>query len=128
MDLCGHARGAGWRVQVGAGLLGGAGASVTAVYAGVTVTATGGCLRGVYGGVDPRWLGWWALRWAATHAGTCSAFFPYLILIELYGVLQVTPLGQYRLPFGFRWEPDADFRYAGKVIVSSLLTATNMVV
>ena len=112
----------------GAGLLGGARASVTAVCAGVTAAAAGGCLQGVHGGVEPPWWGWWGAGWAATHAGTCSAFFPYLILIELYGVLQVTPLGQYRLPFGFRWEPDADFRYAGKVIVSSLLTATNMVV
>ena len=77
-----HAGVAGWRAQVGAGLLGGAGASVTAVCAGVTVAAAGGCLEGVYGGVDPPWLGWWALKWAATWQVPISAFFSYLILIE----------------------------------------------
>ena len=75
-----HAGVAGWRAQVGAGLLGGAGASVTAVCAGVTVAAAGGCLGGVYGGVDPPWLGWWACRWA-------SGFFAYLLLIETWGVM-----------------------------------------
>ena len=123
-----HAGVAGWRAQVGAGLLGGAGASVTAVCAGVTVAAAGGCLGGVYGGVDPPWLGWWACRWAATHAGTISGFLHYLILIELCGVVQVTPPGRYWLPFGNRWESEAIIWCAGKVIVSSLLTATNMVV
>ena len=77
-----HAGVAGWRAQVGAGLLGGAGASVTAVCAGVTAAAAGGCLQGVHGGVEPPWWGWWGAGWAATHAGTISAFFPYLILIE----------------------------------------------
>ena len=77
-----HAGVAGWRAQVGAGLLGGAGASVTAVCAGETVAAAGGCLGEVHGGVEPPWWGWWGAGWAATHAGTCSAFFPYLILIE----------------------------------------------
>ena len=50
------------------------------------------------------------------------------MLIEFNGVVQVTPPGRYRLPFGFRWELGADFRTAGKVIVSSVLTATNMMV
>ena len=82
MDLCEHARGVGWRVQVGAGLLGGAGASVTAVCAGVTAAAAGGCLGGVHGGVEPPWWGWWGAGWAATRQVPISGFFPYLILIE----------------------------------------------
>ena len=44
-----HAGVAGWRVQVEAGLLGRAGASVTAVCAGVTAAAAGGCLGGSRG-------------------------------------------------------------------------------
>ena len=82
-----HAGVAGWRAQVGAGLLGGAGASVTAVCAGVTVAAAGGCPGEVHGGVEPPWLGCWACRWAATHACRNSAFLPYVLLIEMWGVL-----------------------------------------
>ena len=103
--------------------MGGAGGAVTAVCAGVTAAAAGGCVGGVHGGVEPPWWGWGACRWAATHAGTCPGNFPYLTLIELCGVVQVTPPERYWLPFGNRWELGADFGYAGKVIVSSLLTA-----
>ena len=86
-----------------------------------------GSRGGVQGGVEPPWLGWWACRWAATHAGTCSAFFPYLILIELFGVVQATPPRRQQLVLGNRWELGADLWCAGKVSVSSLLTATHMV-
>ena len=68
--------------RVGAGLLGGAGASVTAVCAGETVVAAGGCLGEVHGDVEPPWWGWWGAGWAATRQVPISAFFPYLILIE----------------------------------------------
>ena len=108
--------------------MGGPGGAVTAVCAGVTAAAAGGCVGGVHGGVEPPWWGWGGCRWAATHAGTCSAFFPYLILIELFGVVQVVSPALKQPPFSNRWELGADFRCAGKVIVSSLLTATDMLV
>ena len=108
--------------------MGGAGGAVTAVCAGVTAAAAGGCVGGVHGGVEPPWWGWGGCRWAATHAGTCSGNFPYLILIELFGVVQVTPPGLKQPPFNNRWGLGADFRYAGKVIASCMLTATNMMV
>ena len=72
--------------------MGGAGEAVTAVCAGVTAAAAGGCVGGVHGGVEPPWWGWWACRWAATTQVPISGFFPYLTLIEFNGVVQVTLL------------------------------------
>ena len=107
--------------------MGGAGEAVTAVCAGVTAAAAGGCVGGVHGGVEPPWWGWGGCRWAATHAGTISGFLHYLILIELFCVVQVTPPALKQPPTANPWESEADLWCAGKVSVSSLLTATHMV-
>ena len=108
--------------------MGGAGGAVTAVCAGVTAAAAGGCVRGVHGGVEPPWWGGGGAGWAATHAGTPSGFFPYLIVIELCGVVQVTLLALKQPPTANHWESEADLWCAGKVIASCMLTATNMMV
>ena len=108
--------------------MGGAGGAVTAVCAGVTAAAAGGCVGGVHGGVEPPWWGWWACRWAATHACQNSAFLPYLILIELFCVVQVTPPALKQSPTANPWESEAHLWCAGKVIASCMLTATNMMV
>ena len=52
----------------------------------------------------------------------------YLILIELFCVVQVTPPALKQSPTANRWGSGADFRCAGKVIASCMLTATNMMV
>ena len=96
--------------------------------AGVTAAAAGGCLGGVHGGVEPPWWGWWGAGWAATRQVPISAFFPYLILIELFCVVQVTPPALKQPPTANRWDSGADFRCAGKVIASCMLTAAHMVV
>ena len=57
-----------------------------------------------------------------------AIFTAYLILIELCGVVQVTPPGLKQPPFSNRWGSGADFRCAGKVIARCMLTATNMMV
>ena len=96
--------------------------------AGVTAAAAGGCVGGVHGGVEPPWWGWGGCRWAATHAGTCSGNFAYLILIELFCVVQVTPPALKQSPTANPWESEAHLWCAGKVIASCMPTATNMMV
>ena len=108
--------------------MGGAGGAVTAVCAGVTAAAAGGCVGGVHGGVEPPWWGWGACRWAATTQVRISAFFPYLILIELFGVVQVTPPALKQSPTANPWGSEAHLWCAGKVIASCMLTVTNMMV
>ena len=108
--------------------MGGAGASVAAVYAGVTAAAAGGCLGGVHGDVEPPWWGWWGAGWAATRQVPISGFFPYLILIELFCVVQVTPPALKQSPTANRWGSEAHLWCAGKVIASCMPTVTNMMV
>ena len=55
-------------------------------------------------------------------------FFRYLIIIELFCVVQVTPPALKQSPTANPWESEAHLWCAGKVIASCMPTATNMMV